>query len=245
MRTIRNATQSGLHFTLDALGDTVIRLTMRDSTSRLSARWSGGKLHVIAPTGLSRDRILQFLTSNADTLLSRRPGLRYSPGQTIRLDGVTVTIDRQGLAPARILLQGERYAPRILVGNHIDLATDEATAMVSRLMCVVARTVAPELIIPFAQEVSARLGVAPRSWKISHGHHTLGRCSSRGEISLSELLVFLPPELKEYIVCHELAHLSHFDHSPLFHRTCDSYLSGREKRLIRQLKNYNWPILRK
>ncbi|MDE6802014.1 MAG: M48 family metallopeptidase [Muribaculaceae bacterium] len=245
VKTVRMAPQSGELFRVAALGDTVVRLTRRDSTSRLSARWSGGKLHVIAPTGLPTSRFLAFLVAYADALLARRPGLRYAIGQTITLDGVTVTIASQSLAPTKVLMQGERCAPRVLVGTLIDLSKDESTALISRLMCVMARAVAEELLIPYARQVAARVGVTPRGWKISHGHHTLGRCSSRGEIALSELLVFLPVELKEYVICHELAHLSHFDHGEKFHRTCDAYLGGREKQLIRQLKHYNWPILRK
>ena len=31
------------------------------------------------------------------------------------------------------------------------------------------------------------------------------------------MCVFLPYRLREYIICHELAHLTHFDHSAEFH----------------------------
>ncbi len=245
MMQLRNAPQTGQLFTFDALGDTTVRLTVRRATNRISARWSSGKLHIIAPAHASKAEIINFVNTHAATILARRPGLRYSIGQVITLEGVTVTIGRQALSPRKIFMQGDRYAPKILVGTDIDPDSDEATAMISRLMCHMARTVAPDILIPTARAVSDRLGVAPREWTISHGHHTLGKCNSRGVISLSELLVFLPAELKEYIICHELAHLSHFDHSPAFHQTCDRYLGGRERQLIRQLKTYNWQILRK
>lgn len=245
LKTLRHTTQKGEFFTFPPLGDTIVHLTLRESTNRISARWSSGKLHIIAPQGISRQSIADFMSANATALLSRRPGLRYSIGQELKFDGITFNISRQSLKPGKILMQGEYNSPRILVGAYIDLSTDEATAMISRLMCVAARTVAVDILIPFAAETSRRIGISPRQWTISRGHHTLGKCNSRGEIALSEILIFLPCELREYIICHELAHLSHFDHSPQFHATCDRYLGGREKLLIRQLKNYNWPILRK
>ncbi len=43
-----------------------------------------------------------------------------------------------------------------------------------------------------------------------------GSCSGKRTLSLNWRLVLLPPELQEYIILHELAHLTHFDHSEDF-----------------------------
>lgn len=49
------------------------------------------------------------------------------------------------------------------------------------------------------------------------GQRTLwGSCSQRGSISLNWKLLFLPPELVEYVLLHELAHTVHPDHSSAF-----------------------------
>ena len=104
---------------------------------------------------------------------------------------------------------------------------------------------APKFIPPVAKEISRRLGVAPSRWEIGRGTRTLGTCHpSDRHISLSRALLFLSPELREYVICHELAHLTHADHSPAFHSLCNSYLSGREKELNRALKAFPWPLLR-
>jgi hypothetical protein len=57
--------------------------------------------------------------------------------------------------------------------------------------------------------------------------------------------VFLPQELRDLIILHELAHLSEMNHSPRFHALLDTYLDGREALLRNLLRNYAWPILRK
>ena len=71
----------------------------------------------------------------------------------------------------------------------------------------------------------------------------LGRCNSRGVIALSSVLVFLPEELREYVICHELAHLDEMNHSPRFHALCDKYCRGRERQLEAALKAAVIPIV--
>ena len=56
--------------------------------------------------------------------------------------------------------------------------------------------------------------------------------------------MLLPAELRDYVICHELAHLSEMNHSPEFHRILNGYLGGREAELVAALKAYKWPVLR-
>lgn len=54
-----------------------------------------------------------------------------------------------------------------------------------------------------------------------------GSCSSRGGISLNWRLVLVAPELQDYVILHELAHLKEMNHSSRFWALLDQYDPSR------------------
>lgn len=126
--------------------------------------------------------------------------------------------------------------------NFDDPSTSRA---VSDMLCKVAYRIAPQTLLPRAREIADSIGRHPAGWTVSRGHRVLGQCSYKGIISLSYVLLFLPADLCDYVICHELAHLSEMNHSPRFHALLDSYLGGREAELVARLHSYRWPVLRK
>lgn len=65
-----------------------------------------------------------------------------------------------------------------------------------------------------------------------------GSCSAKGNVNFNYQLAFLPDELLDYVVIHELAHRHHMNHSRAFwaevEKYCPDYLERRE-----QLKEYS------
>ena len=65
-----------------------------------------------------------------------------------------------------------------------------------------------------------------------------GSCSAKGNVNFNYQLAFLPDELLDYVVIHELAHRRHMNHSRAFwaevEKYCPDYLDRRE-----QLKEYS------
>lgn len=57
-----------------------------------------------------------------------------------------------------------------------------------------------------------------------------GSCSGTGSISYNCLLMLVPPEVRDYVVVHELAHRRHMDHSPAFWAEVNRVLPDHQAR---------------
>ncbi len=225
------------------LGEVIVRT--RRGSSRFSARWHDGKVVVIAPPSASQAETLRAISSMRQRLHQRRPASLFTPGKLLELDGdITYHFELSSLHPDDIRLHPSASGGVVAIGSNLPLGTPDVDAAVSRLLISSATRLAESHILPRARAIAAEHALAVNGWRISRGRRILGTCSSRRIITLSSLLIFLPQRLRDYIICHELAHLTEMNHSPRFHRLCDAYCHGAEATLIRDLRTYPWPILR-
>lgn len=65
-----------------------------------------------------------------------------------------------------------------------------------------------------------------------------GSCSSKGVITLNTGLIKIDKRLIDFIVVHELAHLSHMNHSKKFHSLVECYMPDA-KALNRELRHFS------
>jgi predicted metal-dependent hydrolase len=81
--------------------------------------------------------------------------------------------------------------------------------------------------------LARRAGLAPPRVLISSATARWGSCNSRREVRLAWRLVKAPPELADYVICHELAHLRHMNHSAAFwaevERQCPGHRELRKR----------------
>lgn len=222
----------------------LVRFVVRRQARKFVARWKGGLLHLTLPPFTTLSDLEHALGSMMPRLLAHKPKESlYEFGREMNFELFSVKI--VGVRDYNMRCTLHRSAVNqyeIRVDDAADLQAPETIAAVARMMKSIARFLAPVFLLPRAAVLAAALGVGPSEWRLASGRKTLGRCDSRRVISLSVVLVFMPEELRDYVVYHELAHLSEMNHSPKFHELCDRYCNGREAELERHLKAFRLPL---
>ena len=146
---------------------------------------------------------------------ARRYVMRVRPDGDLR-----VTIPRGGSKAEAVrfaerhMAWAERQRARVLEGRR---PAAEVTALRARA----AAELPPQLLA-----LAARHGLTVARVAIRNQRSRWGSCSSRGHITLNFRLVLMPPEVREYILIHELMHLKQANHSIRFWRLVEAACPG-------------------
>jgi predicted metal-dependent hydrolase len=87
-------------------------------------------------------------------------------------------------------------------------------------------------------EFAGIMGVAYGNIRVNKAKTRWGSCTAKGDINFTYRLLFVPQELIDYVVVHELAHLKEMNHSPRFWAVVQSVMPDYKERR-KQLKEYH------
>lgn len=121
-----------------------------------------------------------------------------------------------------------------LVGGELRVATPTGTALeIRRAVVAWYKREASVLLGERTTWLARHAGLAPPRVFISPARTRWGSCNTRREVRLAWRLVKAPAALVDYVICHELAHLRHMNHSRAFwaevERQCPDYKARREE----------------
>lgn len=230
---------------LRAGGDTieyeVRRSARRKKTVQLSVR-DGGAVIVNAPARMKDVDIREFVRSRADWIAAtiaeqeaRAPGpLKFVSGETLPYLGDPVELVVRSVPTKGSEEPSVRLARRRL---HVTAPRDLPEPMRPSLMSgAIANWFADRARERLTRDVDrwwTKLGRGDRSRiKILIGNQRSrwGSCSSDGKIRFSWRVMMLEPALIDYIVAHELAHLSVMNHSRDFWAVVETAMPDWKKR---------------
>jgi predicted metal-dependent hydrolase len=111
-----------------------------------------------------------------------------------------------------------------------DLSRDDIKNAAIQLYRALAKRYITSRVATFA----ARMSAAPSAVKINGAKARWGSCSSSKSLNFSWRLIMADDEVIDYVVIHELAHMTEMNHSPRFWAIVESVLPDykiRQKRL--------------
>ncbi len=194
---------------------------------RRSVRFAIGKKSVLvrmpSHLGAQQEQVqLQRLRTWLDQLLKDQDGmLEHLAGKTYQSgDVLEVGSKKYELK----ILREER---KTMAGNlksgvlQVKLPRDADELSVSRnmkklLSRIIARDFLPEISERVRLLNDRHFGFKHSSVRLRYNTSNWGSCHMNGTITLSTRLLFAPPEVIDYVIIHELAHLEEFGHSQAF-----------------------------
>lgn len=170
-----------------------------------------GEVVVRAPYAVSEGYVADFVEKHGGWIqkrlmqLTKRPQISLSDGSKLVLFGTAYFIQT---GTARI---GDDtvYLPR-----------EGREQALTRLL----KKLALEKMSVLTAYVANRCGFHYLRVRISSAKGRWGSCNREGVIAYTFRVAFLPPELYEYVIVHELAHTVQFNHGPKFWETVEKVL---------------------
>jgi len=81
------------------------------------------------------------------------------------------------------------------------------------------------------------MGVVPNKLSFRKTKRQWGSCSAKNDLSFNTMMMKLPKDVIQYIIVHELAHITHKHHQKAFWGRVEAYLP-EYKTQVKELKNY-------
>ena len=163
---------------------------------------------LVLPTYVALAEGLDFARSKAAWLQAKFAELparqAFADGAVLQVLGRAVTIRHAPELGARLMEQDGL----LRVGG-------EAALLRGRVLRWL-KAEARRAILPLAAERAALIGKKHKRVTLRDSRSRWGSCSSDGSLSFCWRLVFAPPEVLDYVVSHEVAHLAEMNHSARF-----------------------------
>ena len=206
-------------------GDTTIEYEVRRSERRkktVQITVDGGGVQVAAPTktpeselrAMVRKRALWILSHASDEMLEATPK-RFVSGETLPYLGrnVRLIVESTDIRSPRVRFDHWRF--RVAVPKTLD--GDQRYEPIRRSIVGWYRQRASERLPDVVQRWWPRLGRGEESLiLVRDQRQRWGSCAPDGTLRFNWRAMMLKPALIEYVVVHELAHLTHRNHSTDF-----------------------------
>ncbi|MFP6900881.1 MAG: YgjP-like metallopeptidase domain-containing protein [Opitutales bacterium] len=191
------------------------RLRRSAKAKRVSVRMlAGGEVELVIPLRHSEQEAFAFLQGQGEWI-ERRLACSVAPVALLEYlrKKPHLTIDGQ-IRPIIFSFGNSKGRPswRRSDDTGVEFTLDPAQDP-ERQMIPLANDLAKSYLPVRVARWGKRFGLSPKSVRVGNQRSRWGSCSSQGVLSLNWRLLLLEPNLHDYVICHELAHLKIMNHS--------------------------------
>jgi predicted metal-dependent hydrolase len=185
-----------------------IRAVRNARRMRLRFDDSNGTLKLTCPARMSRRKALAWALDQREWVEVQLA--RALPAEPF-VDGATIPIE--GRETLIVWDEAQPRAPRLIDGQ---LRCGGPESGLPRRIEAFLKALALKTMSAEVVEYADAAGVRSGPVSVGDADTRWGSCSSTGRIRLSWRLILAPPQVRRYVVAHEVAHLKHLHHGPAF-----------------------------
>lgn len=192
-----------------------LRISPRAKRMALRLDSKTGKIHLVLPPRASLRKGLEFARDHREWIFKHAA---EAPLPVILQNGSVLPVLGQDRVIRIIYDESLKRTAIQLNENEILVSTnkDDPTQRIVRFL----KNLAREEITRVSHEKAKQINRIPGVIRIGDTKSRWGSCSQEGNLSFSWRLVLAPIESFDYVIAHEVAHLSHMDHGPKFWALC-------------------------
>lgn len=215
-----------------------VALTVHPRARRLKLRLDPERreLRLTVPPGASRRAALRWASGQREWVASQLAGLPlaapFVPGMSIPFDGRMLVI---------------KWCAQWKRNPEVDGGELRCGGSLDGLGRRIERHLRAEAVRMLSAETAAaagRAGLEVRAVTVGDAATRWGSCTSDGRIRYNWRLVMAPPEVRRWIVAHEVAHRRYMDHGPAF-RSLESELFDGDPAAARSILRRIGPRLKR
>ena len=185
-----------------------------------------GKVTVRAPMRATQEQIERFVATHAQWIEKKKSVAKASG----------VQLPENGLAGYKLLLLGDSYELRLYAQTRVALDGENKILYLpeknaEKRLIAWLKDNALRICTQAVEKQAERMGVCPASVSVTSARSFWGICTAKNELRFSYRLLYVPKEVFEYVIVHELAHIRYKNHSRSFWNEVAKYQPNwKEKR---------------
>lgn len=208
-----------------------------------------GAIEVSYPYHCSEKEARRFLEQKEEWIVKARKRLekielqltRFGPDTRFTTRFHTLSLACSSDVSHFVLKQGHPTM-HLLYPPGVDFSSEEAQQIVRKAVIELLRLEARSYLPQRVEHFAAIHALVCTGITIKENLSRWGSCSSKNAIHLNLHLMRLPEMLSDYVILHELAHITEKNHGAAFWRVLDSYCNGQARALDKALKAYSIAI---
>ncbi|WP_028307552.1 M48 family metallopeptidase [Desulfitibacter alkalitolerans] len=210
-------------------------ISMSNKAKKLRITVKNGNVTVTVPRGVSHEQARQFVETKRDWIKkhvqrhstqSQAPKRKYAGGEKFPYMGRPLDLITESTLARKVEISIDGDTIKVLIPTFLE--KEKWSEIVKQSLILWYKNQARVIFKEKLDYFSKIMGVEYKGFRVKDQKTRWGSCSSRKNINLNWKVILAPVKAIDYVIVHELAHLTYMNHSKEFWQLVAMYVPDYE-----------------